>query len=81
MSVFGHGPSRRETAILDMNDRGVKPNKIADQLNLSPRYVRQVIASLASPPVGNWQADARIGSDELLRALRRHHPDRCGVRA
>ena len=77
MSAFGHGPTRRETAILDLHDRRMEPDDIARELDLAPRYVRQVIASLANPPVGDWQAAARMGSAALLRALRRHHPDRC----
>lgn len=26
-----------------------------------------------------WEAQARVGSNELLRALRRHHPEQCGL--
>lgn len=79
MSALRQRPTRCEAAILDMHDRKVDPDEIAAELNLSARYVRQVIGALATPPVGDWQAAARIGSDALLRALRRHHPERCGV--
>jgi hypothetical protein len=81
MSAYGHGPTRREQAILDLHDGGRKPDDIGNELALSPRYVRDVIQRLGNPLVGDWQASAKAGSEALLRALKRHHPDRCGFGA
>lgn len=81
MSVYGHGPTRREQAILDLHEEGKSLVDIGNKLDVSPHYAAQVVRSLAQPPLGDWQKSARQGSASLLRALQRHHPERCGVRS
>lgn len=79
MSRDHHGPSAREQQILDLWEADVGPDSIAAQLGLSPSYVQQIIRSLAAPKGEDWQSAARFGSESLIRAIRRYHPDRCGA--
>lgn len=81
MSVYGHGPTVREQMIIDLTERGIDAAGIAERLGLSEGYVRQVAQALVAPPVGAWEAGARKGTANLLAALRRHHPQRCGGEA
>ncbi len=77
MSAYGHGPTAREQQVIDLKEQGLEVSDIAQALNLSERYVRQVLQALFAPKVGGWQKAAQSGSANLLAALRRHHPDRC----
>lgn len=82
MSRFdGHGPSAREQAILDRYEACRDIATVADELGLTRRYCEQVVRELFAPKLDNWQSSARMGSELLYRAIRRHHPERCGVAA
>lgn len=79
MSVYGHGPTVQEQRIIDLWEAGRKAPEIAELTGKGLSYVQRVISMLACPVPDNWHAGARQGSNDLLRALRRHHPNRCGA--
>jgi DNA-binding MarR family transcriptional regulator len=79
MSIYGHGPTVREQQILDLHDAKVAPADIAAKLEVKQSYVKYVIDSLYLPKLVDWQNPAREASGDLVAALRRHHPERCGA--
>lgn len=79
MSTYGHGPTRREQRVLDLWEQNKKSAEIAEITGLDLRYVQQVISNLGAPIPDAWHASARFGSQALIAAIRRHHPDRCGA--
>lgn len=78
MSVYGHGPTRQEQRIIDLWEAGSKAGEIAEATGKGINYVQRVVSMLGRPAPDDWHAGARQGSHNLIRALRRHHPDRCG---
>lgn len=72
-----HGPTARERAVLELAEARVPNDEIARLLELTPRYVYQVVQALLAPKLHDWQSPARRASAELLNALRSHHPERC----
>lgn len=79
MSFHGHGPTVREQAILDLHEAKVAPADIAAKLEVKQSYVKYVVDTLHLPQLVDWQNPARAASDNLVAALRRHHPERCGA--
>lgn len=74
------GDHSYETTIMDLHDRGVKPEAIVEETGFSLSTVRGVIGRLNVSSCSNaWQASAIQGSQALVRALRRHHAERCGA--
>ncbi len=78
-SINAHGETSRETEIMDRYEAGAKPPQIADELRVSTSYVRSVIYNLNDSGRDPLRLNAKIGSEALLRALRRHFPERCGA--
>ena len=78
-SISPHGETARETQIMDLFEAGAKPPQIADELGLSTFYVRSVIYNLNDSGRDPLRLNAKTGSDALLRALRKHFPERCGA--
>ena len=78
MSRDHHGPSAREQQVLDLWERDIAAADIAHQLDLKVDYVRRVVTMLGAPKGDDWHRSTRLASQTLLRALRRHHPERCG---
>ena len=78
MSTYGHGPTVREQQVIDLRESGMQPGEIAQATGLSEGYVQQVLSNLLAPKPVDWQSPARRGSSDLLSALRRHFPQRCG---
>lgn len=79
MSIYGHGPTVREQRILDLHAAKVAAADIAAELGVKQSYVKQVVTALYLPAMADWQSPARVASDNLAAALRRHHPERCGA--
>lgn len=77
MSRDHYGPSAREQAVLDLWEANRSIDEIATELDLDRLYVRRIVSMLAAPKADDWHGAARMGSKNLLRALRRHHPERC----
>ena len=66
--------------ILSRADRGWDNQRIADDLGVSVVTVKMVRHnSSVGPSADVWKRDAIQGTTALLRALRRHHPERCAV--
>ncbi len=74
----GHGLTRREQQLLDLQERGLDPGRIPAELGLKRSYVAKTLSRLGGPGSdGGWDSMVRLGSERLLAAIRRHHPDRC----
>lgn len=73
-----HGPSKREREVLDLLDKGLSRNQIAEETGLARSTVDSVVSRLATAGCGaSWEPAARKSSRKLLEALRTHHPEMC----
>lgn len=71
--------SENETAgqvAIDLWAAGYPVEQIANRMGITANYVRRVV-NCASAPKDRATATERA-SQQLLDALRRYHPDRCG---
>ena len=74
----GHGPTRREQQVLDLQEQGLGATEIARRPELKPSYVSSILGRLGGPGSDRaWETMVRMGSASLLAAIRRHHPERC----
>ena len=67
----------REEQILDGMERGLGPTAIAAELGLSVSYVSSVVTRLTVSGSSDraWSNMVRMGSEALLAAIRRRHPE------
>jgi DNA-binding transcriptional regulator LsrR (DeoR family) len=68
-----------ERAIMKLYDDGKTQPEICATLGLNARQVHRVVGMYSLGKIDRWMEDARLGSFDLLRALRRHHPNRIGA--
>ncbi len=71
----------REQQMLDLDEQGLRPAAIAQRLGVSKDTVERIIHQLAvrhNGPDNRFHDAARMGSQNLIAAIRRHHPERCG---
>lgn len=74
-----YGISRREQQVLELRDAGLSDCAIARETGLTQKSVRSAIYRRHDDGRDAWKANAKAGSDALLRALRKHFPERCGA--
>ncbi|WP_141237193.1 hypothetical protein [Sphingopyxis sp. GW247-27LB] len=78
--VGSDGLLQKERDVLSLADQGLKPDEIiAARPDLRPAFIRDTVNRCSYSGRERWSEEARLGSADLLKALRRHHPDRCGV--
>lgn len=69
-----------EERIMDLADQGMAASDIARETGFSFKTVQGVIHRLTVRGTADaWTVSAKLSSDALARALRRHHPERCGA--
>ena len=73
--VAGHGPSRRELQVLELQERGKKPREIAAELGLKLSVVQNILSHYCVTAAEPWKDSARAGSAALLAAIIKHHPE------
>jgi hypothetical protein len=71
----------REREILELWDQGLNKAKIIEQTGLAERTVTNALYRVSPSSSNPFDAMVRRGSELLLAALRRHHPDICGAPA
>jgi hypothetical protein len=78
--IGSDGLIQKERDVLSLSDRGLNRDEIiAERPDLRPAFIRDTLIRYSYNGREKWSEEARLGSADLLRALRRHHPDRCGA--
>jgi len=78
---YGIPTAALETAIMDLWDEGKSYDQIAEALNIRRETAQKIVAYMREGAT-DWSmggAAAARGSEALLAALLRHHPERCTI--
>jgi predicted transcriptional regulator len=70
-----HGPTDREQEALDLQEAGLSNEEIAAEMGITRSAVTSIIARLTVTGAEPWKVDARHGSEKLLAAIAKHHPE------
>ena len=85
--MAGHGLTPSERAVMDLWDEGMTIASIALQLGKDAKAVKRVVGIYSigrDPGMGassSFDRMSRQGTEDLLAAIRRHHPEIFAERA
>lgn len=78
-SIGSDALTSTERDIMRLYDNGSTQAEICAALGMSASKVHRVVCMYSLGKIDRWMDDARLGSFDLLRALRRHHPNQIGA--